>query len=154
MKSKEEATNDVDAFSILSKLFEDESMFPKAPSRLIISGSGGPFAHLSYPVGGVLPVETTRKTVLHPPVKLLAPNQSFDAEEQKVEASPTATVRQSVELRETVAELPPPLTKIDRDKVNSPSDNFASSEKAREFLSRVPNLSYMLSTTLSRPTDK
>lgn len=154
VKLKEEASADVDASSILSKFFEDESMFPKAPSRFIISGSGGPFAHLSYPVGEMLTVGATRKTVSHTPVKLLAPNQSFGAEEQTVQASATATVRRSVELRETVVELPPPLAKIDKDKVCSPSDSASSSEKVQEFLSRVPNLSYMLSTTLSRPTGK
>lgn len=150
------------ATEILSKLFEDESMFTKAPSRLIVSGSGGgPFAHLSYPVGGIHPVNA-RRNLLQTNQQLSAdflpdviPGQFPQIEEIPASRTSPAPGRRSVELTETVVELPPPSkNQTSKAKGDSVSSNEGPSEKVREFLSRVPDLSFMLSSKLSLPADK
>jgi len=162
VKSKEEDVPVSPAHAILCKLFEDDNMFSKAPPRLILSRSsgGGPFAHLSYPVGGPHPLDGPHYPLMHtaPTSEDYLPGVVVPSEEAPAsEASQTANnTRRSVELTETIVELPIAAkkktsgTKIDS---NSSVDKQVPSERVKEFLSRVPDLSFMLSSKLSLPTD-
>ena len=132
-ESKVEETASVDGFELLNKLFEDESMFKTAASRLIVSGSGGPFDYLRYPVGGIRPLETGMTSADLPRIVRYP---SEDAEETAPQSTPFPN-------------------KVGQAKVDDSSASSATpSEKVKEFLSRVPDLSYMLSTRLTRPSNK
>ena len=159
VKSKEEDVPVSPAHAILCKLFEDDNMFSKAPPRLILSRSsgGGPFAHLSYPVGGLHPLDGPHYPLMHtaPSSEDYLPGVVVPSEEAPASEAPQTATRRSVELTETIVELPPAAkkkasgTKVDADSV----DKQGPSERVKEFLSRVPDLSFMLSSKLSRPTD-
>ena len=153
-ESKVDEVPCVDASQLLNKLFEDESMFKKANSRIIYSGSGGPFGYLRYPVGGIRPLETSWKTATNWHLLRVVPDQLADTEIIPV---PLAAAKHSSETSRAISELPPPnLSSATKSFVNgnSSTDSATPSEKVKEFLSRVPDLSYMLSSKLSLPTDK
>ena len=144
----------VDASKLLSKLLEDESMFKKADSRLIYSGSGGPFGYLSYPVGSILPLVACSKSATDGHLLRIVPYQSADTE---VTPAPLVATNHNIEIRGSIAKLPPTNSSTAAISVvnNSSSSNGATpSEKVKDFLSRVPDLSYMLSSKLSLPTSK
>jgi hypothetical protein len=120
-------------------------MFTKAASsRYIMSeGDKGPFAHTSYPIGGVysIGVNSRRKEpdvlAIQLPIADETPGGRAPAHVTQQPEAPAATI------------------------VNVPPSNAASSEAEHEpsghvknFLQRIPDLSYMLSSTLSIPNKK
>ena len=138
----------------------------EAPPRTTVVGEGkGPFAHFSIPVGGTGTLDLFSKMAKRDTRRLSTPpfSEVYDVrlpsvdEEPPDMASPPSAPRERVQ-SPTMVELPEPpaFTKKKPTAVGTAGKNgqqdrrgsSTSSEKVEEFLKKIPDLSYMLSSKL------
>lgn len=146
-EQKYELPSEEERIQILGNLLEKNQQAESQPPTLIISkGAMGPFAHTYYPTGGFSRRKKSIPTTLtswetYLPSSSKTPSSdpaSSDTNNQRQKhSSSTATSKPSTKGGEV-------LTKLK-------SEENGSLDRVKEFLSRVPDLSFMLSTKLSIP---
>lgn len=124
----------VDTSNLLKKVFDDESMLQEIPSQRILSrsNSGCPFGRVQYPVGSI---------ALAIRLSAVSPTSA----QQKEYYSPRSVLSQQVLNNEQTMGT----EKVTTMQSEPQSKEVPTSEQVEEFISRVPDLSFMLSSSLS-----
>jgi len=130
-------------------------MFQKAPSRLVLSNGGkGPYSHYGYPIGGFRSardssLQSETEEAEHSAIDYLPdvlPVHSPPASKTAADKSTTEVSRPLNILSETIVDLPPKKVAAE-----SSRETSEPSDQVKNFLQRVPDLSFMLSSKLSVP---
>lgn len=137
-------------------------MLHKAPSKLIVRNGGkGPFAHTLYPVGGInsnaystLNVDREQHSHVYLPDDLAIHTPTAEA----TKPSENSVKKQPPILRETIVSLPPAVSdkKVNANGSTTANGNHVNgtTDNVRNFLKKIPDLSFMLSSKLSSPPRK
>jgi hypothetical protein len=131
--------------------------FPKGACKLIIEGDGaGPWFPFMYPVSGLhareFQVERHRRSSIRSTnVPDVLPIQLPTGREMPLNASSPVSPRKKTSLTPTIGLTIPELSHKKQHGYEGEVRSEASSAKTEQLLSRVPNLNFMLQSSLSLP---
>jgi hypothetical protein len=117
------------------------------------------YGHIWYPVGGFRSYDlsstgndsTSKKPVIFVPADM-NPSEASGSETKEVTPSSRSTTKPVTIVRETIVTIPKPNSKnvpAIPTTTNGNHDHPTLSENARNFLKKIPDLSYMLSSKLT-----
>jgi hypothetical protein len=148
----EPSTEGDDVVRVLDTLFGDAGIFADATSqqRVVNVDCSGPFDHFGFPVGGVHFIGSRGVQSLEP----RALPDVLAIQLPKSDEPRRSTQQQPFETRATRAV--PAISSVPTigDSSSKQPNEPTMSEQARNFLQRIPDLSYMLSSKLSLLTKK